>query len=149
MEKIMRQRIEELRKIKREQDLSNEAILDIVYSYGKNISGRTLSKILADGSEFKSFRYQSILDVHEALIDKFGSIDEPEDAATLHYIIKSKNHELDRVLMEFEEREKEFERKMQLCDERKQAYEKTISILESQLQHQAQIIDKLLENASK
>ena len=141
----MRQRIADIRKIKREQDLSNEAILDIVYSYGKNVSGKTLSRILADGSEYKNFRYQSILDIHEALVDKFGNVNEPEDVATLHYIIKSKNHELDRVLMEFEEREKEFERKMQLCDERKQAYEKTISILESQLQHQAEIINKLLE----
>lgn len=149
MEKIMRQRIADIRKIKREQGLSNEAILDIVYSYGKNVSGKTLSRILADGSEYKNFRYQSILDIHEALVDKFGNVNEPEDVATLRYIIKSKNYELDRVLMEFEEREKEFERKMQLCDERKQAYEKTISILESQLQHSAQIIDKLLENANK
>ncbi len=141
----MRQRIEEIRKIKREQDLSNEAILDVVYAYGKNVSGKTLSRILADGSEYKSFRCQSILDIHEALIDKYGNIDEPEDIAALRYIIKNKNHELDRVLMEFEEREKEFERKMQLCDERKQAYEKTITILETQLKHQSEIIDKLLE----
>lgn len=145
----MRQRIEEIRKIKREQDLSNEAILDIVYSYGKSISGKTLSKIIADGSEYKGFRSQSILDVHEALIDKYGSPDEPEDVATLRYIIKNKNHELDRILVEFEEREKDFERKMHLCDERKAAYEKTISILETQLQHQAQIIDRLLEIKQK
>lgn len=140
----MRQRIEEIRKIKHEQDLSNEAILDIIYSYGKSISNKTLSKILADGSEYKGFRSQSILDVHEALVDKYGGVDE-DDVATLRYIIKSKNHELDRILMEYEEREKEFEKKLQILDERKQAFEKTISILESQLQHQSEIIDKLLE----
>ena len=145
MEKIMRQRIADIRKIKREQDLSNEAILDIVYSYGKNVSGKTLSRILADGSEYKNFRYQSILDIHEALIDKFGNANQPDDIDTLRYIIKSKNHELDRLLMEYEEREKEFEQKLQLFSERKQAYEKTISILESQLQHQSEIINKLLE----
>ena len=145
MEKIMRQRIEEIRKIKREQDLSNEVILDIVYSYGKNVSGKTLSRILADGSEYKNFRYQSILDIHEALIDKFGNTNQPDDIDTLRYIIKSKNHELDRLLMEYEEREKEFEQKLQLFSERKQAYEKTISILECQLKHQAEIINKLLE----
>ena len=143
----MRQRIAEIRKIKREQDLSNEAILDVIYSYGRNISGKTLQKILADGSEYKSFRYQSVLDVYEALIEKFGNTDKSEDVATLQYIIKSKNHELDRLLIECEEHEKEFERKMQLCDERKQAYEKTISILESQLQHQSEIINKLLEKS--
>lgn len=145
MEKIMRQRIEEIRKIKREHDLSNEVILDVVYAYGKNISGKTLQKILAEGSEYKNFRYQSILDVHEALMDRFGNSDEPNDITALKCIIEAKNHELDRVLMEFEEREREFDRKMELCDQRKDAYEKTISILETQLQRQSEIISRLLE----
>lgn len=145
----MRNRIEEIRKIKREHDLSNEVILDVVYAYGKNISGKTLQKILADGSEYKNFRYQSILDVHEALMDKFGSLDEPNDVTALKCIIKAKNSELDRLLMEYEVREKEFDHKMQLCDQRKDAYEKTIAILETQLQRQADIIARLLEIKAK
>lgn len=146
MEKIMRKRIEDIRKIKKEQDLSNEGILDIVYSYGKSISKKTLSNIIADGSEDGSFRCSSILDVYEALIDKYGDPDSPtEDIAVLQYKIKTKNRELDRLLLEYEEHEKEFKEKIRLYNERKTAYEKTISILEKQLEHQAEIINKLLE----
>lgn len=166
MEKTMKERLKTIQYISEVHNLTPDVIADIVYENGGTVSTGTIKKMLKEG-EKAGYHYQSVADVHNALIAKFGEDYNVNDIETLQRIIKERDRQIDSLVMQNEELQEEndsdFERKLRVFDERKSAYEHTISILEMQIDrlfkrlddrekviaHKDEIIEKMLEKLSQ
>ena len=164
MEKTMKERIKTIKYIADAHNLSADSIADIVYENGGSASTPTIKKMLSENAENKGYHYQTVADVYNALVAKFGEDYNINDLETLQRIVKERDRQIDSLMMQNEELQEEnnsdFERKLRVFDERKSAYEHTISILEQQLDrayaqieklekviaHKDDIIERMLEN---
>lgn len=166
MEKTMKERLKTIQYISGVHNLTVDNIADIVYENGGSASVNTIKKMLREG-EKAGYHYQTVADVHNALIAKFGEDYNINDLETLQRIVKERDRQIDSLMMQNEELQEEndndFERKLRVFDERKSVYEHTISILEQQIDrlfkrlddrekviaHKDEIIEKMLEKLSK
>lgn len=166
MEKTMKERLKTIQYISDVHNLTPDVIADIVYENGGTVSTGTIKKMLKNG-ENAGYHYQSVADVHNALIAKFGEDYNINDLEALQRIVKERDRQIDSLMMQNEElqevNDSDFERKLKVFDERKSAYEHTISILEMQIDrlfkrlddrekviaHKDEIIEKMLEKLSK
>lgn len=72
MERSINQRIKTVKAIRAVYNLSLEKIQDVVYENGGYVSPRTVQKIFAKGSENKHFRYSTIDDIYNAMMNTYG-----------------------------------------------------------------------------
>lgn len=74
-----------LKEVRKEKQLSFDNILELIEENGEYLSKSTLSRVFADGSEEKSFRYEETLrPIANALLD-IENIESYDDANTQAY----------------------------------------------------------------
>ena len=167
MEKTMKERLKTIQYISDVHSLTPDIIADIVYENGGTVSTGTIKKMLSEDAEKKGYHYQTVADVHNALVAKFGEDYNINDLETLQRIIKERDRQIDSLMMQNEELQEvngsDFERRLRVFEERKTVYEHTIAIMEQQMDrlfkrlddrekviaHKDEIIEKMLEKLSK
>lgn len=131
MEILMKNRISTIKYIAKENNLSIPKILDIMAENDKYGCETTIRKVLDEGSE--GIRYNTIEDIYESLIIKFGEDFAADDIDALKHIIREKNKVIHGMRKE-----------ISLYEERKAIYERLISGLENQVHKKDDMIEKLL-----
>lgn len=118
----MKNRISTIKYIAKENNLSIPKILDIMAENDKYGSETTIRKVLEDGSEGIRFRYNTIEDIYESLLIKFGEDFAADDIDALKHIIREK-----RTIIYGLKRE------VALYEELKTIYERLIDGMEKQI----------------
>lgn len=133
LEILIKNRISTIKFIAKENNLSIPKILDIMAENDKYGSETTIRKVLEDGSEDAKFRYNTIEDIYESLIIKFGEDFAADDIDALKHIIREKNKIIHGL-----------KREIALYEERKTIYERLIDGMEKQIVKKDDMIEKLL-----
>lgn len=151
MKKTLRQRITQIKDIAVKEQLQVSDIADIVSEAGEYVSEPTLYKILGEDSENCNFQYHSVISVYEALIGRFGDMPDVQDADSLKRLLAERDKQIDRLVMQVEEKAEEFEQRDSIYADRKSVYEHAISLLTEQIafkdeeiRRQAALIEKLI-----
>lgn len=144
--RIMSNKVLTIKKIKEKHNLPNDMILDLVARNNGTISESSLRRVFEDGSEKRPFRYATIEDLYNALTKEFGDDYANDDPAILKNIILERNNWIDRLVEEIKHNKEDFSVRETLYEERKQNYEHTIQMLQSRIDKQDEIIDKLLDS---
>lgn len=142
IEKLKRNTITRLKKIKNEQGLTIPKIIEMLEKSGEFVSEATLKRIFADGSEERSFRYyDTIAPLANVLLDEYGADGNVEDVEGLRQIIREKNRMIEALMIKLEEQKSVYDKRDAMYKERQGIYEHHISRLEDE-------IDRLNEHLS-
>lgn len=142
IEKLKRNTITRLKKVKNEQGLTIPKIMELLESNGEFVSEPTLKRIFADGSEEKNFRYyDTIAPLANVLLDEYGSDGNLEDIEGLRQIIREKNRMIEALAIKLEEQKAVYAGRDAMYKERQGIYEHHILRLEAE-------IDRLNEHLS-
>ena len=134
LEKLKKNTIVKLKKIKEEQDLSCAKIMDLLEERGQYVSESTIKKIFADGSEERSFRYQdSIAPLADVLLDMYGDQSHIDDVESLREIIREKNKQIEFLTIKIEEQKDVYSERKKMFEQRIDDLNVQISRLESML----------------
>lgn len=148
-----------LKEVRKEKNLSFDKILDLMKDNGDFLSKSTLSRVFADGSEDKTFRYDdTIRPIAKALLD-IETIEQDDDIDTQAYksILKLKKDllfeyekqiaELKDEIKEVEQREKaKYHERMERETEK---FQKSLDFAKNQIDLKDHRIDHLLDANQK
>ena len=144
-----------LKKVKKEKGLSLDKILVLMEKDGQYLSKSTISRVFADGSEDKSFRYEeTLMPIANALLD-IETIEDDDDADTQAFksILKLKMSvidenskkitELQELLKETADKEKlKYHEKLQA---EKDKFQKSLDFAMHQIALKDKRIDQLMD----
>ena len=150
-----REVIKTLKEVRAEKQLSFDKILDLMKENGDYLSKSTLSRVFADGSEEKSFRYEDTLrPIAKALLD-IETIEADDDIDTQAYksilmLKKDLLFEYERQISELKEEIKETERREKAKYHEKMAketdkFQENIAFLNHQVDLKDDRITQLLD----
>ena len=135
-----------LKEVKKEKGLSLDKIILLMENDGNFLSKSTLSRVFAEGSEDKSFRYEeTIRPIANALLDV--TIEEDDDLDTRAYksILQLKKDLIDELEEKIKTVETEEKKKYQKkLDEQAAGYQRSIDFLNHQIELKDKRIDHLL-----
>lgn len=155
-----------LKEVRKEKNLSYDKILELMQENGVYLSKSTLSRVFADGSEDKSFRYEeTIRPIANALLD-IETIENDDDTDTQAYksILKLKkdliidyaqqNKDLKEELRQLKERQellidREKLKYHEKLEAETQKFQKSLAFLKEQVGLKDKRIDQLLDSNDK
>lgn len=148
-----------LKEVRLEKNLSFDKILDLMKENGDYLSKSTLSRVFADGSEDKTFRYDdTIRPIAKALLD-IETIEQDDDIDTQAYksILKLKKDlliEYEKQIADLKEEIKEVaQREKEKYHDRMEKetalFQKNLSFLNHQVELKDHRIDHLLDANQK
>lgn len=148
-----------LKEVRKEKNLSFDKILDLMKDNGDFLSKSTLSRVFADGSEDKTFRYDdTIRPIAKALLD-IETIEQDDDIDTQAYksILKLKKDllfEYEKQIAELKEEIKEVEQREKdkyhdKLEKEAATFQKNLAFLNHQVELKDHRIDHLLDANQK
>lgn len=140
-----------LKEVRCEKQLSYEQILELMEENGEFLSKSTLSRVFADGSEDKSFRYEETLrPIANALLD-IENIESYDDANTQAYktILKLKKDVIAensrQIALLKEELGKEKEKYHEKLAKETSSFQKNLDFAMHQIELKDKRIDQLMD----
>ena len=133
--------ISELKRVKKDNELSLPRIMELIEQNGDYMSMTTLQRVFAEGSEDVGFRYEeTIKPIANVLLnleddDKLAA--DPEMIFALKEIIRAKNTMIEDLRRQLKEAEEQAERAKAFLKEQ-------IELKDSRMDEKDKIIDKLL-----
>lgn len=147
--------ITKLKKVKAEKQLSLQDILDLMEQNGDYSSKSTLSRVFADGSEDKHFKYEeTIRPIANVLLDmETIEDDDTTDVQAMKTILKYK---IERI-KELEEQNRELKEQLsyeklryhEKLEHEREKYDAIIDFRSHQIEKKDERIDSLLEMVKK
>lgn len=154
-----REVILKLKQVRDEKNLSFDKILALMEQNNQFLSKSTLSRVFADGSEEKSFRYEETLrPIANALLDiETIEIDDDPDTQAYKSILRLKKDLIEEYAQQVKDlkeelstiKEKERKKYNDKMEEHTKQFEKSIDFVKNQILLKDQRIDLLLESNSK
>ena len=90
--KLKRDTVERLRKLKRDNDLTNSQIMDMLEKNNCYISEATIKKVFSENNDPGSFKYQStIAPLADVLLDMYSDDSGSDEVTALKALIHDKN----------------------------------------------------------
>ncbi len=150
-----RQIILKLKEVREERNLSYDKIVSILETNGDFLSKSSVSRVFKDGSEDKSFNYNTtIRPIAKALLDMetIEEDDSPEEQA-MKIIMKAK---MDRIL-ELEEQVRELKeqnaheklRYHEKLDKERESFKRSIDFMKHQIELKDKRIDILMDSMTR
>ena len=137
-----------LKEVRKEKNLSFDNILDLMSENGQFLSKSTLSRVFADGSEDKSFRYEETLrPIANALLD-IETIEQDDDIDTQAYksilrlkkdIIKELEDKLNNEKLKYHEK----------LEKETKHFNESVAFIKHQIELKDQRIDALLATTTE
>ena len=148
-----------LKEVRKEKNLSFDKILDLMKENGDFLSKSTLSRVFADGSESKTFRYEdTIRPIAKALLD-IETIEQDDDIDTQAYksILKLKKDlliEYEKQIADLKEEIKEVAQREKdkyhdRMEKETMQFQKNLAFLNHQVELKDYRIDHLLDANQK
>ena len=111
--KLKRDTVDRLRKIKKDNGLTNSQIMDMLEKNNCYISEATIKKVFSDNNDPGSFKYQStIAPLADVLLDIFSDDSCSDDIAALKALIHDKNEMISILVVRNEEIRADYEKRL-------------------------------------
>ena len=136
--------IQKLKEVKKEKDLSLDKIVSLMEQNGEYVSKTTLSRVFSDGSEEKTFRYDTTLrPIANALLD-IENFEPDDDTDTKAYksILKLKKELIEELKAELVTEKSKYQEKLLKETER---FQKSLDFAMHQIELKDQRITQLLD----
>lgn len=145
IEKLKRETVERLRKVKKDNGLTTAQIIDMLEERNCFISEATIKRIFSENNDPTSFKYQStIAPLADVLLDLYCDNSGTEDVAALKAIIHDKNQLISILVMKNDEIRADYEKRIAHLQKEVQRMEEHLMFRERQIDKKDEIISKLL-----
>lgn len=142
IEAMKKQTIERLKAVKREQELSINAIMDMLSTKGHFISEPTLKKVFSDNSDSYNFKYRdTIAPLADVLLDLYSE----DDDDRMKLLIREKNKLIEILIHKNEEQKSDFERRIAHLKNQVSRLESNLDFREKVIDRKDEVIEKLLD----
>lgn len=142
IEAMKKQTIERLKAVKREQELSINAIMDMLSTKGHFISEPTLKKVFSDNSDNYNFKYRdTIAPLADVLLDLYSE----DDDDRMKLLIREKNKLIEILIHKNEEQKSDFERRIAHLKNQVSRLESNLDFREKVIDRKDEVIEKLLD----
>lgn len=142
IEAMKKQTIERLKAVKREQELSINAIMDMLSTKGHFISEPTLKKVFSDNSDNYNFKYRdTIAPLADVLLDLYSE----DDDDRMKQLIREKNKLIEILIHKNEEQKSDFERRIAHLKNQVSRLESNLDFRERVITRKDEVIEKLLD----
>ena len=144
MEKVKKDTIERLRKVKVDNGLTIAGIVDLLESRGSYISESTLKRMFSENADAQSFKYSTIAPVADALLDLYQDDSGLDDLEALKAIIREKNRTIALLMNRDEERKEDYEERIKKLEKQVEKLDEHLMFRERVIQRKDAVIEKLL-----
>ena len=145
IEAMKKQTIERLKAVKREQELSINAIMDMLSTKGHFISEPTLKKVFSENSDSYNFKYRdTIAPLADVLLDLYSDKSNSEDISALKAMIHDKNKMIDMLIVKNEDLKADYERRINHLQKQIDKLEQHLDFRERVIERKDSVIEKLL-----
>ncbi len=144
MEKVKKDTIERLRKVKADNGLTIAGIVDLLESRGSYISESTLKRMFSENADAQSFKYSTIAPVADALLDLYQDDSGLDDLEALKAIIREKNRTIALLMNRDEERKEDYEERIKKLEKQVEKLDEHLMFRERVIQRKDAVIEKLL-----
>lgn len=143
--KLKRDTVERLRKVKRDNGLTISQIMDMLEKNNCYISEATIKKIFSENNDPGSFKYQStIAPLADVLLDLYSDDSGSEDITALKALIHDKNEMISILVVKNEEIRADYEKRLNHLQKQIGMLEDHLIFREKQIDKKDDIIAKLL-----
>ena len=143
--KLKRDTVERLRKVKKDNGLTNSQIMDMLEKNNCYISEATIKKVFSENNDPGSFKYQStIVPLADVLLDMFSDDSGSDDIAALKALIHDKNEMISILVAKNEEIRADYEKRLNHLQKQIGMLEDHLIFREKQIDKKDEIISKLL-----
>lgn len=145
IEKLKRDTVERIRKVKKDNDLTTAQIMDLLEEKNCFISEATIKRIFSENNDPTKFKYQStIAPLADVLLDLYSDSSGSEDVTTLKALIHDKNEMISILVMKNDEMRADFEKRIAHLQKQLETMEEHLMFREKQIDKKDEIIAKLL-----
>ena len=144
MEKVKKDTIARLRKVKADNGLTIAGIVDLLESRGSYISESTLKRMFSENADAQSFKYSTIAPVADALLDLYQDDSGLDDLEALKAIIREKNRTIALLMNRDEERKEDYEERIKKLEKQVEKLDEHLMFRERVIQRKDAVIEKLL-----
>ena len=142
IEAMKKQTIERLKAVKREQELSINAIMDMLSTMGHFISEPTLKKVFSENSDAYNFKYRdTIAPLADVLLDLYSE----DDDDRMKQLIREKNKLIEILIHKNEEQKADYERRIAHLKNQVSRLECNLDFRERVITRKDEVIEKLLD----
>lgn len=146
IEALKRQTIERLKRVKKEQELSYSAILDMLSMKGYYLSEPTLKKVFSENSDSYNFKYRdTIAPLADVLLDLYGEAAGSEQSDEIKHLIREKNKMIEILLYKNEEQKSDYERRIAHLKKQVERLEGNLDFREKMIDRKDAVIEKLFD----
>jgi len=143
--KLKRDTVERLRKLKRDNDLTNSQIMDMLEKNNCYISEATIKKVFSENNDPGSFKYQStIAPLADVLLDMYSDDSGSDEITALKALIHDKNEMISILVVRNEEIRADYEKRINHLQKQIGMLEDHLIFREKQIDKKDEIISKLL-----
>lgn len=143
--KLKRDTVERLRKLKRDNDLINSQIMDMLEKNNCYISEATIKKVFSENNDPGSFKYQStIAPLADVLLDMYSDDSGSDEVTALKALIHDKNEMISILVVRNEEIRADYEKRINHLQKQIGMLEDHLIFREKQIDKKDEIISKLL-----
>ena len=145
LEKLQRDTVARIRKVKSEHGLTISNICDMLDKKGYFVSEATVKRVFSEKNDALSFRYRdTIAPLADALLDVYNDTSNSEDIAALKSMIHDKNKMIDLLIVKNEELKADTEKRIEHLQKQITRLEKNLDFREGVVQKKDEIIAALL-----
>ena len=145
IEKLKRETVQRLRKVKKDNDLTISSILDLLEKKNYFISEATLKRVFSENNDPTSFKYQSTLaPLADVLLDMYIDDSGTDDVAALKTLLHDKNQMISILVAKNEEIRADYEKRIAHLQKQLATMEDHLLFREKQIDKKDEIISKLL-----
>ena len=133
--------VQRLKKVKDEEGISYQRIVDLVEQNGGSVSLSTVKRVFEDGSENYGYQYESTLKpIADAVLGIYGSSEDvtPDEADAMKAIIDYKSDRIKDLTERLENAENSHRRGIEFFKEQ-------IEILQARIDKKDELIERILE----
>lgn len=133
--------VQKLKKIREEEGISYQRIVDLVEENGGSVSLSTVKRVFEDGSESYGYQYESTLKpIADAVLGIYGSSEDvtPDEADAMKAIIDYKSDRIADLTRQLEHSEASHRRGIDFLREQ-------IEILQARIDKKDELIERILE----
>lgn len=145
LDQLQKETVARLRKVKKEQGLTNEKIMEMLEARNIFISEATIKRVFCESNDPTSFKYRdTIAPLADVLLDLYSDKSNSEDVEALKAMIHDKNKTIDILVARDEERRADYERRIAHLQKQIERLEEHLMFRERVVTQKDKIIEKLL-----
>ncbi|NLG04146.1 MAG: hypothetical protein GX567_10010 [Clostridia bacterium] len=143
--KLKRDTVERLRKVKRDNGLTISQIMDMLEKKNCYISEATIKRVFAENNDAVNFKYQStIAPLADVLLEIYNDDSGSQDVSALKALIHDKNEMISILVVKNEEIRADYEKRISHLQKQIDTLEEHLLFRERQIDKKDDIITKLL-----